>query len=106
MSSASPSVITRSGSKLARASRPPIAGMVPIGLAMISPSPRKHSATAIAQNSARVMRSLVDVGAHSPTTFRYSSCPPQSRYFARHSAHASADFALAAYSFWNASSRP
>ena len=33
MSIASPSVIIRSGSKLARASRPPIIGMVPIGLA-------------------------------------------------------------------------
>ena len=30
-----------------RASRPPMAGMVPMGLAMISPSPRKHSATPI-----------------------------------------------------------
>ena len=39
---------------VARASRPPIIGMVPIGLARSSPSPRKHSATATAQTSARV----------------------------------------------------
>src|SRR4051794_3506882 len=57
--SASPSVITRSGSKLARASRPPIIGTLPIGLARISPSPRKHSAIATTQYSARVIRSVV-----------------------------------------------
>src|ERR687898_3477529 len=53
-SSASPSVITRSGSNDARASRPPIIGTLPIGLARISPSPRKASATATTQISARV----------------------------------------------------
>src|SRR4029450_856396 len=53
-SSASPSVITRSGSKAARASRPPIVGTLPIGLARISPSPRNASATATTQISARV----------------------------------------------------
>ncbi len=102
MSSASPSVITRSGSKLARARRPPIIGTLPIGLARISPSPRKHSAIATTQYSARVIRSPV---AHRPTTFRYSAWSPQSRYFALHSAHASGVFALAAYDFWNSSSR-
>src|SRR4051812_45493027 len=51
---ASPSVITRSGSNDSRASSPPIRGIVPIGLATISPSPRKHSATAMTQTSARV----------------------------------------------------
>ena len=51
-----------------------------------------------------VIRSVV--AAHSPTTFRYSAWSPQSRYFAFHAAHASGVFALAAYSFWNASSRP
>ena len=80
MSSASPSVITRSGSKLARASRPPIIGIVPIGLAMISPSPRKHSATAITQHSARVDAVVGSAAARSrPTTFRHRRGPPQSR---------------------------
>src|SRR2546430_5810065 len=53
-SSASPSVMTRSGSKAALASRPPIIGTLPIGLARISPSPRNASATATTQISARV----------------------------------------------------
>src|SRR5262245_8400586 len=53
-SSASPSVMTRSGSNVARARRPPIIGTLPIGLARISPSPRKTSATATTQTSARV----------------------------------------------------
>src|SRR5215510_3017261 len=57
ISVASPSVMHRSGSKLARASRPPIIGMVPMGLARISPSPRKHSAMATQPTSARVTRS-------------------------------------------------
>src|SRR3954470_7086210 len=61
--SASPSVITRSGSNTSRARRPPTAGMVPIGLAMISPSPRKHSATPITQKSARLGAPLVSLTA-------------------------------------------
>src|SRR5262249_5356565 len=52
--SASPSVTTRSGSKVARARRPPIIGTFPIGLARISRSPRNTSATATTQTSARV----------------------------------------------------
>src|SRR5918995_4152140 len=59
-SSASPSVITRSGSNDARASRPPIMGMLPIGLARISPSPRKASATATTQISALVASIMLD----------------------------------------------
>src|SRR5438270_6838437 len=58
-SSASPSVMTRSGSKAARASRPPIMGTLPIGLARISPSPRNASATATTQISARVAAVIV-----------------------------------------------
>src|SRR2546421_3130676 len=58
-SSASPSVMTRSGSKATRASRPPIMGTLPIGLARISPSPRNASATATTQISARVA-SVID----------------------------------------------
>src|SRR5262249_38201855 len=57
--SASPSVMTRSGSNTSRARRPPMAGVVPIGLAMISPSPRKHSATPITHASARLPPSLL-----------------------------------------------
>ena len=53
ISRASPSVMARSGSKVARARRPPIIGMVPMGLARISPSPRKHSAIATTHTSAR-----------------------------------------------------
>ena len=103
MSSASPSVITRSGSKLARARRPPIIGTVPIGFAMISPSPRKHSATATMQYSARVIRSLVpSLTVPPPSGTRrgrrsrgtWPSSPPTPR----------ASSALAAYAFWNSSS--
>ena len=43
-----------SGSNVSRANRPPIIGIVPIGLQSHSPSPRKHSAIATAQTSARV----------------------------------------------------
>ena len=64
-SSASPSVITSSGSNVALASRPPIIGSVPIGLARISPSSRKHSASATAQTSARV--GATDPRAHAAT---------------------------------------
>src|SRR6266849_1951862 len=53
-SSASPSVSSRPGSKVALASRAPIAGIRPIGLARISPSPRQASAQAIAHTSALV----------------------------------------------------
>jgi hypothetical protein len=53
-----PSVITRSGSKVSRASRPPIIGMMPMGLQSRSPSPRNASATATQQTSARVASSL------------------------------------------------
>ena len=42
---------------------------------------------------------------HRPATFRYSAWSPQSMYLVRHASQASGDFALAAYSFWNASSR-
>ena len=62
-----------------------------------------HSAT---RDHARTSARRSTVGAHSPTTFRYSAWSPQSRYFAFHAAHASGSLALAAYSFWNASSRP
>src|SRR5258705_4590862 len=57
---ASPSVIIRSGSNVARARRPPIIGMVPMGLATISPSPRKQSAIAATHTSAN--RMLTDLG--------------------------------------------
>ena len=50
-----PSVITRSGSKDSRASRPPIIGMMPMGLQSRSPSPRNASATAMQHTSARVI---------------------------------------------------
>src|SRR5215467_1825913 len=51
-SSASPSVSSRSGSNVALASRAPIAGIRPIGLANISPSPRQASSHATAHTSA------------------------------------------------------
>src|SRR5215467_13810018 len=51
-SSASPSVSSRSGSNVALASRAPMAGIRPIGLARISPSPRQASAHATAHTSA------------------------------------------------------
>ena len=63
---ASPSVRTRSGAKVSRASRAPSAGAVPKALAMTSPSPRNTSAQATAQYSARVTpgRSVL---AHAPS---------------------------------------
>ena len=101
MRAASPSVMHRSGSNVARASRPPIIGIVPMGLARISPSPRKHSATATTHTSARVtctpVVSLV-VAAHaaaSCTLRRYSSSG-MSTHSARNSAHASGLLAEAA----------
>ncbi|GAA3192448.1 hypothetical protein GCM10017688_58010 [Streptomyces ramulosus] len=51
---ASPSVSSRSGAKVARASRTPMVGAVPKALARISPLPRNASAQATAQISARV----------------------------------------------------
>src|SRR6266550_2170666 len=54
-SNASPSVTTSAGSNVAFARRPPIVGSVPIGLARISPLPRKHSARATAHTSPRVV---------------------------------------------------
>ena len=91
-SSASPSVMTRSGSKVARARRPPIIGMVPIGLARISPSPRKHSATATTQTSARV--GVASSSAHSSTRPSLVARPRRGRATsARNAAHASAIFA-------------
>ena len=52
--SASPSVMTRSGSNVSTASRAPIVGIVPIGLARTAPSPRHASAHATAHTSASV----------------------------------------------------
>jgi hypothetical protein len=57
--SASPSVMSRSGSVVSRASRAPMVASVDIGLAMISPAPLKISAHAIAQYSALVTVSLL-----------------------------------------------
>ena len=74
MRRASPSVIARSGSKVARARRPPIIGMVPIGLQRISPSPRKHSAMATTHTSARVTRSVSES--------RHQAVPPSVRSLA------------------------
>src|SRR5918994_1536818 len=45
--------------KAARASRPPIIGTLPIGLARISPSPRNASATATTQISALVASAML-----------------------------------------------
>ena len=110
MSVASPSVITRSGSKVARARRPPIIGMVPMGLARISPSPRKHSATATTHTSARVTRVDGHGVAHAAppvaaARLAWYSASARSSHAAWNSAHASGVLADAAYAFWNASSR-
>ncbi len=51
---ASPSLSSRSGANVARASRAPSDGITPIGLARISPSPRQASAHAATHTSALV----------------------------------------------------
>src|SRR5271169_245529 len=48
---ASPSVSSRSGANVSRASRAPRDGITPIGLARIAPSPRHASAQATTQTS-------------------------------------------------------
>ena len=82
--------------------------MVPNGLAMISPAPRQASAQAMTQDSARVSRAgrsslmtrlpllhvgLVLVLGHVEVALAKAS-------------HSAGRPAEAAYSFWNASSRP
>ena len=91
---------------VARARRPPIIGMVPIGLARISPSPRKHSAT----------RDDAHVGPGDELARRRCSQPDHLpvlgvvaavevlRLPRRPTPPASSR--SPAYSFWNASSRP
>ena len=96
MRRASPSVMARSGSKVARARRPPIIGMVPIGLARISPSPRKHSAMATTHTSARSTRPA-SWSRHralpSARSLAWYSASSRSSQSARNSAHASGDLA-------------
>ena len=103
--SASPSVMTRSGSKVSAARRPPIVGIVPIGLARISPSPRHASAHATTHTSARVgvaRRSAHDATPITRLVVGFGDVDvlgPERRPTPRGS------FAVAAYSVWNASSR-
>ena len=67
---ASPSDSSRSGANVARASRAPMAGMVPNGLATISPSPRHASAHATAHTSALRRRRAHGSGRASPAPAR------------------------------------
>ena len=55
---ASPSVSSKSGANVSRASRAPRDGISPIGLARIAPSPRHASAQATTQTSALVGSSV------------------------------------------------
>ena len=112
---ASPSVRTRSGAKVSRASRAPMAGAVPKALAITSPSPRNTSAQATAQYSARVTpvsavsvrRLLGGSLAGRPPGSRPGSRPRRRRGTApRKRPTPRGRPAAATYSLWNASSRP
>jgi len=98
------------GFEVDTASRTAIIGIVPMGLARISPSSRHASAQATTQTSANNADDAGDDDAGEPTLIRDPRLagirPPERRtYRARNASHASGDSADAAYSRWNASSR-
>ena len=102
---ASPSVYTRSGSNVSAARRAPSVGITPIGLARISPSPRQASAHATTQTSTRdtaVTRPPLPASARQRRGTRLQGHRHTSE---RNADHASASFAVAAYSRWKRSSR-
>ena len=113
-SSASPSESTRSGLEVRRASRAPIVGISPIGLAMISPSLAQASAHAATQTSARVtgvVRAMRFMGGCSRSRRgrrrRRPGRPvrPRPGSVAGSHAQSSGSLAACAYSFWKTSSR-
>ena len=104
-SMASPSVSSRSGSKVARASRAPSIGMVPIGLAQdLAVAAQRLGAGRRTQTSARRRRRSCAPRRSRPLAG--SRLRRQSRYRSVNACPRLGSAAAVAYSFWNASSRP